>query len=200
MTDLLVTHGRVYALLWGAVWGSFLNVVIHRLPRGRSLVRPGSHCGACEAPVRWYDNVPVLAWFWLRGRCRDCRAPFSIRYAGVELLTALISLALYEVVVVAGVHAGEPEMWLLAVYMVRFAFAAALVVVTFIDLELQLVPTVVTVGGAAAGLMAAGLLDAPPWKESVTGALLGGGSLLIINGLYKAVRGHDGFGGATSRC
>src|SRR5690348_5013445 len=76
------------AAVFGAIFGSFLNVVIWRLPRGESLVSPGSRCPSCEAPVRPYDNVPVLSWLLLRGRCRRCRAPIAVRYPLVEALTA----------------------------------------------------------------------------------------------------------------
>ena len=78
-------YGAVIAL--GLLWGSFANVCIYRWPAGRSVVVPGSHCMACQAPIRWYDNEPVLAWLWLRGRCRACKAPFSPRYLVIEAAT-----------------------------------------------------------------------------------------------------------------
>lgn len=195
MRHLLVWHGQVYAFLWGAIWGSFLNVVIHRLPRGLSLVRPGSRCGSCEKPVRWYDNVPILAWFWLRGKCRDCGVKFSFRYAAVEGLTGCLALALYHVIVLAGLETGAPPMWLLAVFMVRFSFTCALVVVTFIDIELQLVPTLITGPGALLGILAAVLLGEPSVWDSAIGMVLGGGVLVTINALYRVFRDRDGFGG-----
>src|ERR1019366_670453 len=80
----------IFAALFGALVGSFLNVVVYRLPRGESLVTPGSHCPSCSAPVKPYDNVPVLAWLWLRGRCRACRAAISPRYPLVEATTAAL--------------------------------------------------------------------------------------------------------------
>src|SRR6202008_4399125 len=89
---LVLTHapGLVLAVGLGALWGSFANVCIYRwppsdeFPKGRSVVAPGSHCFACKAPVRWYDNVPLVSWLWLRGRCRACNAPYSARYLIVE--------------------------------------------------------------------------------------------------------------------
>ena len=81
--------------LFGLVAGSFLNVVIHRLPRGESVAFPGSHCPACGAPIRPYDNVPVLSWLFLRGRCRVCRAPISVRYPVVELTNAVLWVAVF---------------------------------------------------------------------------------------------------------
>jgi leader peptidase (prepilin peptidase)/N-methyltransferase len=131
--------------VFGAILGSFLNVVIWRLPRGESLVSPGSRCPRCEAPVRPYDNVPVLSWLVLRGRCRHCRAPIPVRYPLVEGLTAAL-MALVPVVLGTG-----PAMWL------GFAFVLLLVPITFIDLDHQIIPNVLTLLGAilAIGLTAA---------------------------------------------
>ncbi|HEX3761187.1 MAG TPA: prepilin peptidase, partial [Kofleriaceae bacterium] len=98
----LVTSPATYAtvVLLGLLWGSFANVCIYRWPAGRSVVAPGSHCFACQAPIRWYDNVPILAWLWLRGRCRACQAPFSPRYLIVEATTgALFAVAWWATVV-----------------------------------------------------------------------------------------------------
>src|ERR1700690_4076655 len=89
------------AAIFGAVWGSFFNVCIARVPAGQSIVRPGSRCGACGAPVRAFDNVPILSCFWLRGRCRACAAPFSLRYPLVEALGALLAAALWWQLVAA---------------------------------------------------------------------------------------------------
>ena len=85
-----------FAVVLGLLWGSFANVCIYRwppteeFPKGRSVVAPGSHCFACKTPIRWYDNVPLLSWLWLRGRCRACKAPFSARYLLVEALTGAL--------------------------------------------------------------------------------------------------------------
>ena len=148
-----------------------------------------------------YDNVPILAWFWLRGRCRDCGAAFSFRYAAVELLTGVLSLTLYHLIVTqglatpAGMEGSGAPMWLLAVYMVRFTFCCALVVVTFIDIEVQLVPTVITWPGALLGVLASVLLGEPTFADAAVGMVLGGGMLVVINVVYRMVRGRDGFGG-----
>src|ERR1700730_16065131 len=85
-----------YAFALGAIVGSFLNVVIYRYPREESIVFPGSHCPHCNAPIRWYDNIPILSFVILRGRCRACRAPIAIRYALVELANALFYLAIFQ--------------------------------------------------------------------------------------------------------
>ncbi len=192
--DLVTWPGRVFAFVWGAVWGSFLNVVIHRLPRQQSLVRPASRCPGCETPIAWYDNVPLLSWLLLRARCRHCRTAISARYPLVELLAALLSLALFEV----HVAGGPPEVEVvvrLVPWLVSFTFVAALVAVTFIDLDVQLVPLAITWPGAALGVLLSFLLPEPGVWASLAGAVVGGGSLWLIDAVYRRVRGHPGMGG-----
>ena len=128
---------------FGAVIGSFLNVVIHRLPRGESLVRPGSRCPACERPIRPYDNVPVASWLLLRGRCRNCGVRISARYPLVELVTAL---AFTGVVLARGLDA---ELWAL------LPFVAMLVAVAGIDLDHRIVPNKILLPAAVWGLATA---------------------------------------------
>lgn len=129
----------VVVFVFGACWGSFLNVVIYRLPAGKSVVRPGSHC-ACGQPIAWYDNIPILSWCLLRGRARCCGQTFSVRYPCVELLTALLFLAAW---------------WLLPapVAVAGFVFIALLVAATFIDLDTMTLPDQITVGGCIAGVL-----------------------------------------------
>jgi leader peptidase (prepilin peptidase) / N-methyltransferase len=129
------------ATVLGALIGSFLNVVIHRLPLGESLVSPGSHCPACDAPVRSFDNVPVLSWLVLRGRCRSCGAPISLRYPVVELLTAA---SFGAVVAVRGFDDG---LWL------ELPFVACLIALAGIDLDHQLLPNKIVYPMAAYGLV-----------------------------------------------
>jgi leader peptidase (prepilin peptidase)/N-methyltransferase len=129
------------ATVLGALIGSFLNVVIHRLPLGESLVTPGSHCPACDAPVRSFDNVPVLSWLMLRGRCRSCGAPISVRYPAVELLTAA---SFGAVVAVRGFDDG---LWL------ELPFVACLIALAGIDLDHKLLPNKIVYPMAAYGLV-----------------------------------------------
>jgi leader peptidase (prepilin peptidase)/N-methyltransferase len=129
------------ATVLGALIGSFLNVVIHRLPLGESLVSPGSHCPACDAPVRSFDNVPVLSWVVLRGRCRSCGAPISVRYPAVELLTAASFAA------VVAVRGFDDGLWL------ELPFAACLIALAGIDLDHQLLPNKIVYPMAAYGLV-----------------------------------------------
>lgn len=135
----------VFALL-GAVIGSFLNVVIHRLPRGESLASPGSHCPACGAGVRPYDNVPVISWLVLRGRCRDCGEPISPRYPLVELVTAV---AFASVVLARGVDER---------LVAELPFVAVLVAVAGIDLDHRIIPNRIVAPAAVFGVAAAALL------------------------------------------
>lgn len=127
------------AFVFGACIGSFLNVVIHRLPAGESIVRPGSHC-ACGTPIAWRDNIPILSWFILRGRARCCGRPYSFRYPAVELLTALLFLACWRLF--------PPDKALCAM-----VFLSALVAATFIDLDHMIIPDVFTLGLGALGVM-----------------------------------------------
>jgi leader peptidase (prepilin peptidase) / N-methyltransferase len=129
------------ATVLGALIGSFLNVVIHRVPLGESLVSPGSHCPACDAPVRSFDNVPVLSWVVLRGRCRSCGAPISVRYPAVELLTAASFAA------VVAVRGFDDGLWL------ELPFVACLIVLAGIDLDHQLLPNKIVYPMAAYGLV-----------------------------------------------
>jgi leader peptidase (prepilin peptidase)/N-methyltransferase len=163
------------AFVLGLLVGSFLNVVVHRLPRGGSVVFPASHCPACEAPIRPWDNVPVLSWLWLRGRCRDCGAPISPRYPAVELATGLCFLG---VALRYGVTLETP---------LFMAFAAALLAAALIDFDHQIIPDEISLGGLAVGLVAMpalALRDGAPTADAVApplvGALLGGGLLWSV--------------------
>jgi hypothetical protein len=144
MSSLAATFREVLvpvALILGLVIGSFLNVVIHRLPRGASLSHPGSHCTACGAPVRWFDNVPLLSWLVLQGRCRSCAAPISWRYPAVELATGLLFAA------IAWRHGWQPmtPVWC--------AFGAALLASAVIDFDHQIIPDEISLGGLVLALI-----------------------------------------------
>lgn len=165
----------------GAVVGSFLNVVICRLPRGESLVRPGSRCPHCGAGVRPQHNVPILGYLWLRGHCRDCRAPISARYPAVEALTALLSVA-------AWLRFGPT-----AAFAAHFALFAGLVAVTFIDFDHRIIPDSLSLGGVAVGFCAS-FVTPLGWQGSLHGAALGGGSLLAVALGYYAVTRREGMG------
>lgn len=185
--------------VWGAVFGSFLNVVVYRLPRGLSLVRPGSCCPACGAPVRARHNVPVLGWLVLRGRCADCRAPFSVRYALVELLTGLLAVALHLRVAGLLPAGAEPVAWL-ASYLPLFFFVFVLLAVVFIDAESFVIPGSWVTPGIAVGALAPLVAEAAggrvltSFTSSLIGAAAGGGSLLLLALGFLFVRRKEGMG------
>jgi leader peptidase (prepilin peptidase)/N-methyltransferase len=173
-----------FAFVFGLAIGSFLNVVIYRLPEGLSLVSPGSRCPACAAPIRAWDNLPVLSYLVLRGRCRQCRTSISLRYPAVELFTAVVFAA------IAWRFGG---VWLTPVYSV---FAAGLIAAALIDFDHQIIPDGISVGGLAAGLLLSPLAAAAgdgggPYGDalidSLVGALLGGGLLWTVAFLHARV-------------
>jgi leader peptidase (prepilin peptidase)/N-methyltransferase len=156
-----------FAAMGGLIAGSFLNVVIARLPDGQSLVRPRSRCPHCGAAVRPYDNVPVLSWLILRGRCRDCGEPISARYPLVEALTAVLLAA-----VVARFGADEDALLGLALVIV-------LVPVTFIDLERQIIPNKLVLAGAIAAVVILAATDPDELPEHLIAGAAAGGFLLV---------------------
>ncbi len=177
------TFWGVVAFVFGAVIGSFLNVCIWRIPEGKSIVFPGSHCPSCGKPIRWTDNIPVLSYLLLRGKCRECRAPISPRYPLVELLTALFSVALLW-----NYGPGLP-------YAAAFCFVSALIVITFIDLDHQIIPDVISLPGIPIfGVMAVFIMGLP-FLDSVLGILIGGGFLYLVAVGYELLTKREGMGG-----
>jgi len=156
----------VFAGMLGLAVGSFLNVVAYRLPRGESLSRPGSRCPSCGTPVRPYDNVPVLSWLALRGRCRSCRTGISVRYPLIEALTGALCVA----VVLAG--GGQPGT------LVGLAFVLLLVPIAFIDLDHRIIPNKLTGPGAVLAVALVAILHPADLPEHLLAGLLAGGFLL----------------------
>jgi leader peptidase (prepilin peptidase)/N-methyltransferase len=186
---------------FGAVIGSFLNVVIHRVPREESIAFPASHCPSCDAAIRPYDNIPLVSWAVLRGRCRSCRAPISARYPAVELLTAVLFGLTY--CLHSGLSLSLPF---------DLAFVAAIVALVFIDAEHMILPNVITYPGAALALVARVVVpnlygvaslggsqtQLRPWLVSLGGALLGalvgGGFLWLVGWVWERMRGVEAMG------
>ena len=184
--------------VFGLVFGSFLNVCIYRMPRGLSVIRPRSACPSCHAPIAAYDNLPVLSWMILRGRCRRCKSAISPRYAAVELLTGLFFVLSYLV------SAGSIP---LAVKYCVFSFL--LIGLVFTDAETKLLPDLLTIPGLIAGLLFSFFVPVPEillsrwidadgpllwFSASAAGAITGAGFILGVAILYKAVRGIEGMG------
>ena len=165
----------------GLIFGSFLNVCIHRLPLRESLTFPASHCTACGRRLSWFENVPVVAWLALRGRCRTCGVAISPMYPLVELATG-------------AVFAGGALVYgLTPLLVVRLAFASALIVLFAIDLRHRILPNVITLPGIVVGFVASWFLP-PGWVSSLIGILAGGGVLLAIAEAYYRTRGQEGLG------
>jgi leader peptidase (prepilin peptidase)/N-methyltransferase len=182
----------VMAALFGAVWGSFFNVCISRIPAGLSVVRPGSRCGSCGTPIRPVDNIPLLSYFLLRGRCRACKQPFSVRYPVVEALSALIAAALWMAFV-----SGDPGETLairIARFTVYFAFSGVLVVLSFIDFASMRLPDVITLPAIPIFFLSGFAAHHETWLNRLIGAAAGYLFLRIISDFYYYVLKREGLG------
>lgn len=174
---------HIFAFIFGAVVGSFLNVCIYRLPAEKSIVFPPSACPSCGNRIRWYDNLPIISFLLLRARCRACRTPISWRYPLVEALNGLLTLLLF-------LKFG-PSLTFLAF----FLLCSSLVVITFIDLDHQIIPDSISLPGIVLGFIFSFLLPWNGWLNSLLGIVAGGGSLLLVAWLYEKLTGKEGMGG-----
>ncbi|WP_420208642.1 prepilin peptidase [Candidatus Electronema sp. JC] len=174
----------IYSFIFGALVGSFLNVVIFRLPDdSQSVIFPASHCPKCSTKLRWFENIPILSWLALRGRCRTCKAPISLQYPVVELCMALLSGALYR---------NFGPSFALFYY---FLFAAALLAVIFIDLHHQIIPDTISLPGIVIGFLGSFFNPLVTWQQAGLGILIGGGILYAVAAGYVLLTGKDGMGG-----
>lgn len=172
-----------YAFVFGLCIGSFLNVCIYRLPNSQSIVHPGSACPSCGNAIRWYDNIPLLSYVILRGRCRKCRHPISLRYPMVELISGLFAWITW---LKFGLH---PQT------VIYFAFIAALLAITFIDIDHRIIPDVISLPGIPIGFLVSFAIPSVTWLASLIGILIGGGILLVIAWGYHLITGKEGMGG-----
>jgi leader peptidase (prepilin peptidase)/N-methyltransferase len=192
-----------FALIFGLVIGSFLNVVILRLPLGVSIKTPRSRCPHCQKLIRWHDNIPVISYFLLGGRCRGCKKKISARYPAIELLTGIVSVLIYA------------KFGLTLEWAIFFGFSAALIALAFIDLDHRILPDAITLNGIWVGMLinvflaqpsplitrifrTAGIHIAEPHvialANSVLGAVVGGGLLWGVAEAYLRFRGMEGMG------
>ncbi|MCE5211183.1 MAG: prepilin peptidase [Deltaproteobacteria bacterium] len=172
-----------FAFILGAAVGSFLNVCIFRMPAETSIIKPGSRCPHCLKPIRFYDNIPLISFIILRGKCRYCGAKISWRYPLVELLTAVLTVILFL------------KFGFTLKFFVFFIFISVLIVITFIDLDHQIIPDILTLPGIPLFFLAAVFLVKIPWREALLGLLIGGGVLLAIALVYELISKREGMGG-----
>jgi len=175
----------VYVLIFifGAIIGSFLNVCIYRMPRSESIISPGSRCVSCKRAIAWYDNIPFLSFFFLRGRCRSCKEKISFRYFAVEFISAAAFLILFSQ------FGFGQRFWVYSL------LTFGLIIVTFIDLDFQIIPARISINGIFLGIILSvfmpGLHNAFTWKaglfSSILGILIGGGILYFIRFLFNIV-------------
>jgi leader peptidase (prepilin peptidase)/N-methyltransferase len=180
------------AALIGAIWGSFFNVCIARIPAGQSIVRPGSRCASCGTPIRAWDNIPLVSYFVLRGRCRACKAPFSARYPLVEALAALLAAALWLRFVAD--DAGDPVPIKLARFAVYFAFGGVLMVLSFIDLATHKLPNVITLPAIPILFLSAFGAQDVEWLDRLIGAVAGYLFFRIVADFCYYVLKREGLG------
>ena len=168
---------------FGAVFGSFFNVCIYRMPRNKSIIRPPSACPHCEKPIKFYDNIPIVSYIILGGKCRNCGARISIRYPLVELITAVLFLMLYRKYSLS--------------YQLGFQmfFVSLLIIISFIDYDFQIIPDVLSIGGLIAGMIISFARPDFRFIDSLYGVLLGGGVLFVIAYGYKLIAKREGMGG-----
>jgi leader peptidase (prepilin peptidase) / N-methyltransferase len=178
------TMRLVFVALFGLIWGSFLNVVIYRLPRGLNLARPPSTCPRCGARIRPYDNIPLLSYLLLGGKCRQCRAPISPIYPLVEALTA-------GSFILAFFHHGRDWSWPL---LATSVFAGALIALGFIDFFHQILPDGITLPGFVLALAYAAVRKDLTLVQALLGATVGAGFLLATYLIYKGIRKKEGLG------
>ncbi|MBN1881406.1 MAG: prepilin peptidase [Deltaproteobacteria bacterium] len=173
---------QIATFFFGLIIGSFLNVCIYRLPREQSIVHPGSCCPECKEPIRWYDNIPLISFIALRGKCRGCARPISWRYPIVELLTGLVCTGLF--------YLYGPSV----PFVIYFILSASLIVVTMIDVDFQIIPNVISIPGILIGFALSFLNPEISWKESALGILVGGGFLALTALGYYLWTKEEGMG------
>ena len=169
--------------LFGLCIGSFMNVCIFRLPSSKSIVHPRSMCPHCGSMIKFYDNIPILSYIWLKRKCRNCHAPIPFRYPLVELLSGFFALCVYL------------KYGLTLEALIYYVFIAALLVITFIDLDHQIIPDRITLPGIPLFFMASFAIPSIGYKDAILGFLAGGGSLFAVAWGYHLLTKREGMGG-----
>ncbi|MGB5157663.1 prepilin peptidase [Desulfobacterium sp. N47] len=175
---------HVLTFIFGLCIGSFMNVCIYRLPLSKSIVTPRSMCPGCNTLIKFYDNIPLFSYILLGGKCRKCKISISLRYPMVELISGIAALSCFI------------KFGLSFEALAYFAFASALIVITFIDMDHQIIPDVISLPGIPIGILLASLvLPSINFKESIIGILAGGGSLFAVAWIYNLITKKEGMGG-----
>lgn len=172
-----------FCFVIGAIIGSFLNVCVYRIPAGVSIVSPPSRCPNCSSAIRWYQNIPIFSYLVLDGKCGSCRVGISWRYPIVEALTGALFVLVFF------------SFQFSAATVVYWVFVAALIVITFIDLDHQIIPDVISLPGIVVGFLCSFAIPWLSWSDSLFGILLGGGSLWLVAFLYELLTKKEGMGG-----
>ncbi len=181
----------ILVFILGSIIGSFLNVCIYRLPRGESIISPWSHCPECKTPLAWYDNIPFFSYIALKGRCRECGTPISLRYILVEALTASVFLILYR------------EFGLGIRFLTYIALMSSLIVISFIDAKYQIIPDEITIAGIILGIFFSFIFPTlqnvsthlAGFLNSIVGAFVGGGSIYLTGLIGNIVFKKESMGG-----
>lgn len=173
----------LYSILIGLALGSFMNVCIYRIPHRQSIINPPSTCPNCGKKIKFYDNIPLVSYFLLMGRCRHCRHVIPWHYPAVEALTGLLSLSLF-------IRYGLSYQ-----YFLFLLFIAALVTIAFIDLHHRIIPDVLSLPGIIVGWATSFILGHISWLDSLIGIIGGGGSLFLVAFVYVSLTGKEGMGG-----
>ncbi len=174
---------EIIIFTFGLCIGSFMNVCIYRLPAKKSIVFPGSACPDCGTSIQAYDNIPVLSYIWLKGRCRNCSTRIPLRYVTVEIMGGAFAVLAY-------LKFGFT--WEALIY---YGFVAALLIITFIDIDFQIIPDIISLPGIPLGFAASFAIPGVTYKASLVGILVGGGTLYLIAWGYQLITKKEGMGG-----
>jgi leader peptidase (prepilin peptidase)/N-methyltransferase len=174
---------EVFIFIFGICIGSFLNVCIYRLPESKSIVHPRSACPDCGALIRFYDNIPIFSYIALRAKCRQCGAPISLRYPVIEFISGIFAVGVFL------------KFGISVEALIYYIFIAALLVITFIDIDHQIIPDVISLPGIPIFFAASFALPNMTFVDSILGILIGGGSLYLVAWLYHLITRKEGMGG-----
>ncbi|MGM0461108.1 MAG: prepilin peptidase [Fibrobacterota bacterium] len=186
--------GGFFFFFIGTLFGSFFNVLIHRLPKNESIIHPPSHCPFCEKRISWYDNIPLVSYLWLRGKCRNCSVHIPLRYPLVEAATGIVSLLIF-VFYLRTLTVENVSFLRVVVYFVQYLSLLLIIPTTLIDLREYIIPDSFTLGGLGVSLAVSFIPGGVSFFESVLGVAAGGGTLYFFAVTGKKILGREALGG-----